>query len=156
MLFHSDHPWYSQRDYNSTEGVENDRHGSRSRYRVPFEIDKDRITNCQAFRRLEYKTQVFVTHEGDNYNNNSVENVDHLEPGYDWDARYSTENFGRGLNLTKATREGLLVHTSMGYRGKIHRQARFNEKYEDAIRYLSDKNDNIRTVFPWFDRSPTS
>lgn len=29
--------------------------------------DRDRIIHCVAFRRLEYKTQVFVNHEGDHY-----------------------------------------------------------------------------------------
>jgi dGTPase len=36
-------------------------------WRLPFERDRDRIIHCTAFRRLEYKTQVFVNHEGDYY-----------------------------------------------------------------------------------------
>lgn len=52
-------------------------HASRSRgrvhpepehpYRTCFQRDHDRIIHCTAFRRLEYKTQVFVIHEGDYY-----------------------------------------------------------------------------------------
>ena len=36
-------------------------------YRTCFQRDHDRIIHCTAFRRLEYKTQVFVIHEGDYY-----------------------------------------------------------------------------------------
>src|SRR6266513_4906548 len=36
-------------------------------FRLPFQRDRDRIIHCSAFRRLEYKTQVFVNHEGDYY-----------------------------------------------------------------------------------------
>ncbi|MBK1672739.1 deoxyguanosinetriphosphate triphosphohydrolase [Ectothiorhodospira shaposhnikovii] len=35
------------------------------RYRSQFQRDRDRIIHSTAFRRLEYKTQVFVNHEGD-------------------------------------------------------------------------------------------
>lgn len=38
-----------------------------SRYRSCFQRDRDRIVHSTAFRRLEYKTQVFVNHEGDHY-----------------------------------------------------------------------------------------
>jgi dGTPase len=36
-------------------------------YRTCFQRDRDRIIHTSAFRRLEYKTQVFVYHEGDYY-----------------------------------------------------------------------------------------
>ncbi len=36
-------------------------------YRTAYQRDKDRIIYSTAFRRLEYKTQVFVNHEGDHY-----------------------------------------------------------------------------------------
>jgi dGTPase len=41
--------------------------GSEHEYRTLWQRDRDRIVHSQAFRRLEYKTQVFVNHEGDYY-----------------------------------------------------------------------------------------
>lgn len=36
-------------------------------YRTRFQRDRDRILHTSAFRRLEYKTQVFINYEGDHY-----------------------------------------------------------------------------------------
>lgn len=38
-----------------------------SLYRTPWQRDRDRIIHCTAFRRLKYKTQVFIKHDGDHY-----------------------------------------------------------------------------------------
>ena len=48
----------SRRAYGEPDGDE---------IRTPFQRDRDRIIHCTAFRRLEYKTQVFVNYEGDHY-----------------------------------------------------------------------------------------
>jgi dGTPase len=43
-------------------------HGeSESAFRTAFQKDRDRVVHTTAFRRLEYKTQVFVNYQGDHY-----------------------------------------------------------------------------------------
>lgn len=38
-------------------------------YRLPFQRDRDRILHSSAFKRLQYKTQVFIFSVGENYRN---------------------------------------------------------------------------------------
>jgi dGTPase len=45
-------------------------------YRNTFERDRDRIIHSNAFKRLQYKTQVFVNHEGDHYRNRLTHSIE--------------------------------------------------------------------------------
>lgn len=55
---------YAMKSYNTRGRVyKEDEHA----YRSCYQRDRDRIIHSAAFRRLEYKTQVFVNHEGDYY-----------------------------------------------------------------------------------------
>jgi dGTPase len=45
-------------------------------YRNEFERDRDRIIHSNAFKRLQYKTQVFVNHEGDHYRNRMTHSME--------------------------------------------------------------------------------
>jgi len=40
-------------------------HSFEEDFRDPYARDRDRVIHCSSFRRLEYKTQVFLNHEGD-------------------------------------------------------------------------------------------
>lgn len=50
-------------------------------YRLGYQRDRDRIIHTTAFRRLEYKTQVFVYSEGDHYRNRLTHSVEVAQIG---------------------------------------------------------------------------
>lgn len=55
---------YATKSYNTRGRVHREKEHP---YRSVYQRDRDRIVHSAAFRRLEYKTQVFVNHEGDYY-----------------------------------------------------------------------------------------
>lgn len=70
--------------------------------RSPFERDRDRIIHSSAFRKLEYKTQVFVNHEGDYYRTRLTHTLE---------ATQITRSLARFLRLNEDLAESIaLVH----------------------------------------------
>lgn len=82
--------------------------------RNEYQRDRDRIIHCSAFRRLEYKTQVFVNHEGDMFRTRLTHSIE-------------VSQIARSIARTLRTHEDLaetislahdLGHTPFGHAGQ--------------------------------------
>lgn len=103
-------------DYAVTESVSRGRRypepppGSRSE----FQRDRDRIIHAAAFRRLEYKTQVFVNHEGDLFRTRLTHSIEVAQ---------IARSIARALHLNEDLTEAValahdLGHTPFGHAGQ--------------------------------------
>jgi dGTPase len=75
-------------------------------YRSPFQRDRDRIIHSRAFRRLEYKTQVFVNHEGDHYRTRLTHSMEVAQ---------ITRTIAGALGLNAVLCEALALSHDMGH-----------------------------------------
>lgn len=88
--------------------------GTISRFKTAFQLDKERIGSSTAFRRLEYKTQVFVSHEGDHYRTRLTHTLEVNET-----ARFVGQALQLNEDLIDAIALGHdLGHTPFGHAGE--------------------------------------
>jgi dGTPase len=83
-------------------------------YRSEFQRDRDRIIHSNAFRRLVYKTQVFVNHEGDLYRTRVTHSIEVAQ---------IARSIARALRLNEPLIEAIslahdLGHTPFGHAGQ--------------------------------------
>ena len=82
--------------------------------RSGYQRDRDRIIHSSAFRRLEYKTQVFVNHEGDLFRTRLTHSIEVAQI-----ARSIARNLGLNEDLTEAISLAHdLGHTPFGHAGQ--------------------------------------
>ena len=87
---------------------------SLSKYRSPFQRDRDRIIHSASFRRLKHKTQVFVNTEGDHYRTRITHSIEVAQ---------IARSITKYLNLNEDLAETLslahdLGHTPFGHAGE--------------------------------------
>ena len=87
---------------------------SLSKYRTPFQRDRDRIIHSASFRRLKHKTQVFVNTEGDHYRTRIT---------HSFEVAQIARSISRYLNVNEDLAETLslahdLGHTPFGHAGE--------------------------------------
>ncbi|NOX07983.1 MAG: deoxyguanosinetriphosphate triphosphohydrolase [Gammaproteobacteria bacterium] len=83
-------------------------------YRDEFQRDRDRIIHSGSFRRLEYKTQVFVNHEGDLFRTRLTHSIEVAQ---------IARSIARALRLNEDLTEAIalahdLGHTPFGHAGQ--------------------------------------
>ncbi|NTV29028.1 MAG: deoxyguanosinetriphosphate triphosphohydrolase [Candidatus Omnitrophica bacterium] len=94
-------------------------HGSRT----AFQRDRDRVVHCEAFRKLEYKTQVFVIFEGDYYRTRLTHTIEVAQ---------LARTIGRNLRLNEDLIEAValahdLGHPPFGHAGEMFLDRRLKE-----------------------------
>jgi dGTPase len=87
---------------------------SKPEFRGEFQRDRDRIIHSNAFRRLVYKTQVFVNHEGDLYRTRVTHSIEVAQ---------IARSVALALHLNEALTEAIslahdLGHTPFGHAGQ--------------------------------------
>ena len=75
-------------------------------YRTAYQRDRDRIIHTTAFRRLEYKTQVFVYSEGDHYRNRLTHSIEVAQVG---------RTLARGLGCNEDLTEAICLSHDLGH-----------------------------------------
>ena len=86
-------------------------------YRNEFERDRDRIIHANAFKRLQYKTQVFVNHEGDHYRNRMTHSME---------VSSIARSLCKALGLSEDLAEGVALAHDLGH-------SPFGHAGEDAL-----------------------
>jgi dGTPase len=111
------------------------------RYRTVFQRDRDRVVHSRAFRRLEYKTQVFVYHEGDHYRNRLTHTIENAQ---------IARTLARALCLNEDLAEAVALAHDLGHTPFAHAGERvLNQLMRDDGGF--DHNRQTLRVVDWLE-----
>ena len=105
-----------------------------SKYRSPFQRDRDRIIHSASFRRLKHKTQVFVNTEGDHFRTRITHSIEVAQ---------IARSIAKYLNLNEDLTETLslahdLGHTPFGHAGE--------EALNECMKENGGFDHNVQTI----------
>lgn len=116
--------------------------------RTPYQRDRDRIVHSTAFRRLVYKTQVFLNHEGDLFRTRLTHSIEVAQLG---------RSIARSLRLNEDLVEAIclahdLGHTPFGHAGQdqLHACMAQHGGFEHNLQSLRVV-DRLERRYPQFD-----
>ncbi|MDJ0850971.1 MAG: deoxyguanosinetriphosphate triphosphohydrolase [Myxococcota bacterium] len=114
-------------------------------YRTAFQRDRDRVVHSRAFRRLEYKTQVFVYHEGDHYRNRLTHTIE---------AGQISRSIARTLRLNEELAEAIVLAHDLGHTPFGHAGERVLDELMAADGGFDHNRQSLRIVDLLEDRYP--
>jgi dGTPase len=117
--------------------------------RTVFQVDRDRIVQCKAFRRLKHKTQVFVAPEGDHYR---------VRLTHTLEVAGIARTVARALRLNEDLTEAIalghdLGHTPFGHLGEealtpfLGRPFRHNEQSLRVVDFLENDGQGLNLTW---------
>jgi len=118
-------------------------------YRLPFQRDRDRIIHCRSFRRLQAKTQVFVSYYGDHFRDRLTHSMEVSQI-----ARDICRNLGLNEDLSECISLAHdLGHPPFGHGGEaalneiMHKYGLHFEHNEQSRRII----EKLEKIYPDFD-----
>jgi dGTPase len=114
-------------------------------YRTAFQRDRDRIVHARAFRRLEYKTQVFVYHVGDHYRNRLTHTLEGAQ---------IARTIARALRLNEDLAEAVVLAHDLGHTPFGHAGERVLARLMKAAGGFDHNRQSLRIVDLLEDRYP--
>jgi dGTPase len=108
-----------------------------STYRTAYQKDRDRVIHTSAFRRLEYKTQVFVNYEGDYYRTRLTHTLEVAQV---------SKSIARALGLNEDLAETIALAHDLGHPPFGHAGERTLNRLTKEIGGFDHNQQSLRVV----------